>query len=71
MHTLKQEHPDKRLVFIANCDIKEEVVECIKNAAARMGVETVVLHDIDKESGHPTPLGMEQICDQILEQLKA
>ena len=70
MNTLKQDHPNVRLVFIANCDIKGDVVDCIKNAAARLGVETVVLHDIDKECGHPTPLGMEQICEQILEQLK-
>lgn len=70
MDTLKKDHPNARLVFIANCDIKGEVVDCIKNAAARLGVETVVLHDIDKECGHPTPLGMEQICKQILEQLK-
>ena len=70
MDTLKKDHPDARLVFIANCDIKGEVVDCIKNAAARLGVETVVLHDVDKECGHPTPRGMEQICEQILEQLK-
>ena len=69
MHTLKTDLPNARIVFIANCDIKEEVVECIKNAGARLDVETVVLNGIEKMSGHPTSRGMEQICDQIIEQL--
>ncbi len=69
MAQLKQNHPKARIVFIANCDIKEEIVACIQNASQRLGVECVTLHDIDKFTGHPTILGMEQICRQILEQL--
>ena len=69
MAKLKQNHPKARIVFIANCDIKEEIVACIQNASQRLGVECVTLHDIDKFTGHPTILGMEQICRQIMEQL--
>ena len=69
MSKLKEDHPDKRIVFIANCGIKPEIVECMKNGAARLGAECVVLHDVDKMSGHPTSLGMEQICEQVIEQL--
>ncbi len=70
MAQLKQNHPNARIVFIANCDIKQEVITCIQNASQRLGVECVTLHDIDKFTGHPTIRGMEQISDQIMEQLK-
>lgn len=66
IHTLKENHPSARLVVIGNCDIKDEIVTCLKNASARYGAEFVALHDVDKMSGHPTVLGMEQICDQVL-----
>lgn len=69
MNLLKQNHPDTRIVFVANCDIKTEIVNCLRHAAARIGVECIALQNIDKVSGHPTALGMKQICDQILQQL--
>lgn len=34
------------------------------------GAITVKLHDIDKQNGHPSALGMSQIADQICEMLK-
>ena len=70
MTVLKQDHPRARLVFVANCDIKREIVECMRNAAEKLNAEVVELHDIDKITGHPTVVGMTQICDQVLEQLE-
>ena len=69
MSRLKKDLPDKRIIFIANCGIKDEVVECMTNAAERLGAECVKLHDIDKMAGHPTALGMSQICQQVLSAL--
>ena len=69
MGKLKEDHPDKRIVFIANCDIKNEVIDAMENAARHFGVECIKLSDIDKISGHPTVLGMKQIHDQIIEKL--
>lgn len=71
MGKLRADHPDKRIIFIANCGIKDEIVNCMKNAASHLGAECIVLHDIDKMAGHPTSLGMEQICRQVLEKLNA
>ena len=70
MSVLKNEHPDTRVVFVGNCDIKCEITACMASAAKQLGVEFVALHDIDKIAGHPTVLGMTQICDQIIAQLK-
>ena len=70
MTTLKQNHPNTRVVFIGNCDIKREILDCMAHAAQRLSVDFVELHDIDKINGHPTVLGMTQICDQVMEKLK-
>ena len=70
MITLKKQRPDTRVVFIGNCDIKPEIIACMRNASERMDVEFVELHDIDKIAGHPTVLGMTQICEQVMEKLK-
>ena len=67
MAQLKQNHPDVRVIYIANCDIKTEIIDCIKHASEFFGAGYVELHDIDKDMGHPTILGMEQICDQVME----
>lgn len=69
MDRLKRDHPNARVVFIANCDIKPEIVDCMRTAAGRLGVELVELSGIDKVSRHPTPLGMAQICEQIIKVL--
>ena len=69
MTTLKHEHPNTRVVFIGNCDIKREILDCMKHVAQQLSVDFVALHDIDKINGHPTVLGMTQICEQVLEKL--
>ena len=69
MTTLKQEHPNTRVVFIGNCDIKREILDCMAHAAQKLSVDFVELQDIDKINGHPTVLGMTQICEQVLEKL--
>lgn len=58
--------PDAKIIFIANCDIKNEIASMMKNACERYGFCYVGLSGIEKISGHPTELGMEQICEQVL-----
>ena len=70
MTKLREDHPDKRIVMIANCGIKPEIVDCMRNGSERLGLDFVELHDIDKMSGHPTVIGMDQISDRIIEKLK-
>ena len=62
---IKLDLTNTKIVFVANCDIKEEIINCIKNAGERLGVCVVTLSGIDKEFGHPTPVGMTQIAEQI------
>ena len=70
MKTLCNDLPDARIVFIANCDIKEEIVSGMKTAGEHFGARVVELHDIDKFEGHPTVKGMQQIAEQVIDKLK-
>ena len=65
MKTLKEDLPDTRVVFIANCDIKPEIVDGIKTAGEHFGIETVELKGITKEHGHPNVQGMSEIFTQV------
>lgn len=69
MKTLKEELHETRIIFIANCDIKQEVVDGIKAAGEHFGVETVELKDVTKEHGHPNVRGMKDIAEQVLAHL--
>ena len=66
---LRQDNPDVRIICIANSDIKSEIVECMRDVSARERIEFVELSDVDKLANHPTVLGMEQICNQIIAQI--
>lgn len=68
--TLREDLPDARIVFIANCDIKTEIISAIKAAGECFRVEFVELSCIDKLEGHPTPKGMEEIAEQIIASMK-
>ena len=67
MGSIKSDMPNANILFIANSDIKEEIISAIKVSGEHYGVDTIALHDVRKESGHPTPLGMTDICEQVLE----
>lgn len=66
MSEMKRDLPDTRVVFIINTELNEKIVTRIKTEAERLGVDTVELVDIDKIEGHPTPLGMSKIAEQVL-----
>ncbi len=66
---LKEALPTARIVFIANSDIKEEIIDAIQRIAEHYGLESVALTGIAKVNRHPDELGMEQICAQVLSAL--
>lgn len=64
---LKNDLPDKRVIFIANSGIKAEIVNCMKDACDRLCMDLVELTDtVDKQHSHPTVLGMKQIYEQVV-----
>lgn len=64
-----QQNPLALVLVMINCGIKDEIRMGLKEAAEHYGAVPVLLHDIDKENGHPTKLGMAQIAAQAEEVL--
>ena len=57
-------------MFVINTELKDEIVAGIIEACDHYDVSSVLLKDIDKLSGHPSVLGMQQICNQLVEFVK-
>ncbi len=66
---VKAHNPKAHVIVVVNSELKDEITLGEREAAERCGATCVMLHDIDKEWGHPTALGMRQIAGQIGEVL--
>ena len=62
---LGKHNPQATIVVPINTGFKPELHTGMLEAAAHYGAVTICLEDIDKKTGHPSALGMEQIADQI------
>jgi hypothetical protein len=60
----------KKIVVIINDGLKQEIIDGFIKACEKFKVVYVCLNKIDKQSGHPTELGMKQISEQVSECLK-
>lgn len=67
---LKATLPDADIVIVINTNLKKTIVAVFKEMCERLGLRCVELVDIDKESGHPSVLGMAQIEEQIVKTLE-
>lgn len=66
---LKNAIPKTRIIYIVNTDLKEEIGNTVIEASLRYGIEYLFLESIDKQSDHPTALGMSQIKEQVKKML--
>lgn len=57
------------IYFLLNDGLSNDINESVKTICQHYGVKCIELHDIDKQSGHPSVKGMRQIADQIIEAL--
>ncbi|MBM6865563.1 hypothetical protein H6A66_10350 [Bacteroides caecigallinarum] len=62
---MKYRYPNVEIYFILNCDLKSEINESVKNICNHYSIPCIELTDIDKQSGHPSIKGMQQINEQI------
>ena len=62
---MKYRYPNVEIYFILNCDLKSEINESVKNICNHYSIPYIELTDIDKQSGHPSIKGMQQINEQI------
>lgn len=62
--------PNGRIVFIMNCYLRPEFFEEFRISCEHYGVDFLPLTEFHIGGGHPTVLGMQQICDQVIEFLE-
>lgn len=62
---IRYRYPNVELYFLLNCDLKAEIDESVKTICQHYGVPCLELKGIDKQEGHPSIRGMEQICTQL------
>jgi len=65
LHRLKALYPGARIYNITNSELSDEITESADVICRHYGIPNILLHDIEKQSGHPSVQGMKSICDQI------
>lgn len=62
---MQNRYPNVEIYFLLNCDLKIEINESVKTICAHYNIPCFELKDIDKQGGHPSIKGMEQINEQL------
>jgi len=62
---LTARYPNTRIYVLLNDGLREEIGESTRTICEHYGIPCIALQAIDKQHGHPTQLGMQQICQQI------
>lgn len=58
------------IYFLLNDGLKDDINQSVKTICEHYGVQCIELHDIDKQSGHPSVKGMQQIAEQVAAAIK-
>lgn len=67
---LQNRYPGTEVYVIINTQLSEAVTSSMKTICDHYRVPYILLHDIDKQWGHPSQKGMRAIADQVAEALK-
>jgi len=67
---LKQNYPMAKTYIILNTQLKPEFGESLQIICKHYGIPVIVLHDIDKQQGHPSIAGHKAIAEQVVDYLK-
>ena len=60
-------HPGADIYFILNTELRKDINRAVVEVCREQSVGCIVLHDIEKKSGHPSRAGMEAIATQVLD----
>ena len=74
--SLQTNYPDATVYSITNGDdgfpgVSKSYAKSIEKVCKHYGVINIVLEDIEKVDGHPTYAGMQSICEQVYEVVRA
>ena len=70
LSSLQDRYPGTELYVVINTELSAAVTESMKAISDHYGVRWIQLHDIDKQWGHPSQKGMQQIAEQLAEVIR-
>ncbi len=70
LHQLKELYPQAEIYNITNSELKEEITSSMDELCRHYAIPNIILHDIEKQAGHPSIKGMQAICEQVMAVLK-
>jgi len=70
LKSMTDRYMNTEIYFIINDGLRDEITQSTKEICRHYGVKYILLHDIDKKSGHPTIKGHAAIAKQITDALK-
>lgn len=71
LDNIRLHYPNVKVWFILNTELKSDINASVDEICKHYGVPVIRLHDIDKQSSHPSVKGMRAIADQVLAAMKA
>lgn len=70
MQLLQNHYPGTRIYMIVNDGLDKAYTESMTTVCKKLGIKTIMLHDIDKKGNHPSIVGMKQVARQVLDGMK-
>lgn len=67
---MTKRYVNTEIYFILNSELREDITESSILLCERYGVPVIKLHDIDKQAGHPSIVGMKAIAAQVAKELR-
>lgn len=65
LYRMKKLYAKSKIVFILNSELRDDISFATRQICSFYGIPVVVLHNIDKQKGHPSMKGMRAIADQV------
>ena len=70
LHSLQDRYPGVEIYVVINDGLKPEITESMRTISDHYGVRWIQLENIDKQWGHPSQRGMQQIAEQLAKVIK-
>ena len=70
LSSLQDRYPGAEVYVVINDILSKEITASMQVISDHYGVRWILLHDIDKQWGHPSQKGMTQIAEQLSEVIK-
>ena len=67
---LQKRYPKATIYSLLNSELREPINESMREVCKHYNVQLIEFHDIDKQNGHPSIIGMKAICDQLIEAIR-